>query len=515
MQEEKMKSLYKLFFGVAALVLAAVLSLSGGCAEIPAGAMPDPEVPAVDTIIAADTAIFGDTVAICVTTLIGGDTASVVCDTVFLGRISVPYTVTRAAGEINGYCLYPITFKASPSAADLGYIEAIYLDLGGRDADGAGPALLAPPAYSAVFTYADTGRHAARMLVVMRGGGLVLTEEFEVRTAVRIDSIRPISISVSDTGSLHTFTAGGYRYSGVYWVWDLTNIAAGVVRTLQDSVGVFVRGEHDTTVSVYQEDSLGRRTPGRDVRFVSAIDAEYTVVVGVEGGEAVISPDSVFSVPYGGGVSVTVDVGGQVNTRIDRVTVNGEPMYVYGDSLVVSTVLEIRDIRSNVRVAVFVAAADTVTPAVTLEWPLDSGNMADCASELIAYRLNKKMASGYIMWRFHNIAGGVIPGMRADSTIIVDIPRDVVSGRHVVGNRFYETPRGYLDEGLQKYSQNISPRLNKWNSMLSVGTTYTITLGFTDSLGRASNTVRRMVGITSSPSTLGCGSARRMWEEME
>ncbi|MCL2219017.1 MAG: hypothetical protein FWC23_03805 [Chitinispirillia bacterium] len=500
-----MNSLCKRLFVVSVfLSLLSFLSLgfSAGCAKIPGDGLPDDPPP--DTLVFADTAFFDDMVAVCLTAIIGGE-MEISCDTTVLSAIEIPYMVTRIDDALNNYCLYPVTFTAFPRTGDLRHIEAVSLDLGRF-----GLIPLYPPDYSATFSYADTGTHAARMLVGMKGSDFVLAEEFLVRIEEKID-VSPVSVSVSDTGSFHTFRAGGMRYRGVYWVWDLTNIGGDVIKTLEDTVSVFIRGGHNTAVSVYQEDTAGRRTPGRSVRFTSVISADYTVVVNVEGGEAEVLPQRVFTVPYGGGVSITVDVSGQRNMRLDRVTVNGSEVYVYVDTAALRLVVGVANVRSDTEVLVAVAEIDTVMPMVTLEWPPESGS-GPCFVDALAYRLNKKMASGVIKWRFIHFSSPQIP---ADSTITVNIPQDINSTRHIVGNIVYTARPEYLDEGLRKYSQRVSPNTGKWSATqnFSPGTTYILSMEFTDSLERKSNFVYRTILVQDMMQ--GCTHARRVWEEME
>ena len=482
-----MKSVYNLFFVVALFTSFFALSLymSGGCATVPNDGMPDPEDDppvvvdtlvvadtlvfgdtsfvcqatlaggdtvnvvcdtliarvAVDTLVfgdtlavcastvigvdtaavvcdtlimrmAVDTLVFGDTLAVCVSTVIGVDTAAVVCDTVVLGGIRVPYMVTRIDGEVNGYCFYPITFTAFPRPEDLAHISGIYLDWDVSDEASSPPVLLSPPTYSAVFSYADTGIHSARMRVNMRGSDFVLKEPFEVRTAERIEA-DPVSIFVSDTGgAVHTFRAGGYRPRDVFWVWDLTNIGSGVISALEDTVSVLITGDHDTVVFVYQRDAAGRRTPGREVRFVSVV------------------------VPV-----------------------------------------------------------DTVKPAVEIVWPYDPllTPGAVCNYGMLAYRLNKQMAWGYIRWTSLN---PTITYQHPDSVMAVRLPEDIRVGTHSVANRDYSVPREYLAPGLHKYSHYISPREGR-RFTEDIEGIYRLAMVFADTLGNITDTL--VYAVNNSP----------------
>ncbi|MCL2181949.1 MAG: hypothetical protein FWB85_00555 [Chitinispirillia bacterium] len=508
-----MKLLYGLFFVAAALVSVAALSLSGGCAEVPGDRMPD---PVVDTVVVVDTLVFDDTVVVCRTAVIGGSAAPSVCDTVVLGDIEVPFIVTRVDESVNSYCLYPITFTAFPAAEDLRHIEAVYLDLD-LAAEGTEPVELVPPTWSAVFSYADTGGHIARMRVVMHGSEFVLTEEFEVRTAVRFD-IPPVSISVEDTGSFHTFRAGGYRHRDACWVWDLTNIGGRVIKTFTDTVSAFVRGEHDTAVTVYQEDSSGRRTPGVDVGFKSVIGTMYSVTVEVGGaGAADISPRREFLVPYRGEVSVTVRA--LVNTKIASVSVNGAPRYVFDGLLVRDTALTFAGITSNTRILVSLAEIDTVMPDVKIVWPvIGTGDRSVvpgiCLGGVFAYRLNKRMASGVARWLdLDNIYNADKDSLRS-----VRIPGDIFDAPHNLAELItkapviYESPKQYLEEGLQRFNFEISPVAAKRYTH-GAGRLYRLELQFADSLGNLSAVESRIVNTRADGRS--CEDAINEWLRAE
>jgi len=519
-----MKSALKQFFKASLLSLASLTSLATlatlalylACANIPTDKMPDPEIPPIDTLIVADTTVFGDTLVFCVTTLIDSIPASVTCVTKVLGDIEIPYMLSRVDDVLNNYCLYPITFTAFPPFGDLEYISEIYLDLDvAEDGLPRSSVLLLPPAYSAVFSYADTGVHSLRMRVVMRLGDFVLEEAFEVRTAVRFE-VSPVSISVSDTGSFHVFRAGGYRPRDVYWVWDLTSIGGGVIKVLEDTVSVFVRGEHDSRVVLYQEDGGGRRTPGVDVGFRSVIGTMYNVVVDVGGvGGVDILPRRDFLVPYNGEVSVGVRA--LVNTRIVGVSVNGVPLYVFGDSLVRDTSVTVSGIRADVRILVVVAGIDTVLPLVELVWPYDRHltPWVVCEYGVLVYRLNKRMAGGYVRW---TSLYTTTTYQHADSVMAVRFPEDLRVDAHEVAGWQYGAPGEYLAEGLHKYSHYVSPRAGR-RFTRDVSGAYRVDMWFADTLGNVSDTLKYTVDFSERAENMGwhraCEDERRALQLLE
>ena len=493
-----MYHLFKAFFGVTALAALLALCVYSGCADIPDNNIPDDPV---DAVAIADTSFYGDTLVVCVTTIAGSRAASVRCDTTVYGGMSVRYAVSRVDGRVNSYCLFPVTFTAFPSEEDLRRIDAIYVDPYPGDT-GAARIRLSPPEWSAAFAYADTGAHTAKMLVATRGGA-VLEEEFEVRTELKID-VTPIRIPVGDAGVEYALRANGLRHSGVWWVWDLTNINNGVIKTREDSVSIFVDGEYDTEVYLYQEDGAGGRTPGTAVGF-AAVYTAHNVVVSVEGGDAEVFPQKSFSVPHAGDATVSVRVNMKDNLRIGGIGVNGEQRHVFDGRAVGDTAITIENIRSNTGVLVTVAKIDTVQPVLTVIWPVkDTSTAMTCVAGTLGYRLNKKMASGYIKWTAIDSVSGQL---RENTAVTVAMPGDLNIVPHfVAGDIAYASPSAYLNEGVQKYRQYESARKQ---FDFQIGVSYKLEMQVSDSLGNKSNTVFRVTTI--APSRGGCSAAVPDW----
>ena len=499
-----MYHLFKTFFGLTALAALLILCAFSGCADIPADKMPDEPV---ETVVIVDSAFYSDTLVRCSTVIIGAGAASVRCDTTVYGDVSVPYAVSRVDERVNSYCLFPITFTAFPRAEDLGLIEAIYLEWG---PEGGARAQLSPPDWSAEFAIADTGARAVRMLVAMKGVDYVLTEEFEVRTAMAVD-VRPVNIPVGDIGVEYVLRVSGLRPGDAWWVWDLTNIDAGIVSTPEDSVLIFVDGEYDTEIYLYQEDALGNRTPATVIGFASVYTA-HNVVVGVEGGEAEVLPQRSFSVPHAGDARVSVRVDTRNNLKIVGIGINGEQRYAFNDRVVDDTSITIENIRSNVGVLVTVARIDTVQPQLVEDWlaERDTVSLMTCMAGMLSYRLNKKMASGYVMWtRVDTATGGLIES----SSVRVVFPDDLNSSAHLVGGRIpYLQQSDYLREGPHKYIHGESAQASK-RIDFQAGMRYRAEMRFTDSLGNKTNTVVKVMNFVQSG--YGCSTAVPAWLDRE
>jgi hypothetical protein len=499
-----MYHLFKAFFGLTALAALLILSIFGGCADIPDNGMPDDPV---DTVVIVDTVVRGDTLVRCVTAVVGAGAASVRCDTTLYGGVSVPYAVSRVDERVNNYCLFPITFTAFPRAEDLGLIDSICLELG---PDSGARVWLSPPAWSAEFVYADTGTHRARMLVSFKGVGAVPVEEFDVRTAMKIDAA-PVVVPVGEAGVEHTLRVSGLRYSGVRWVWDLTNINNGIMSTQEDSVSIFVDGEYDTEIYLYQEDAFGNRTPATVVGFASVYTA-HSVVVSVEGGEADVLPQRSFSVPHAGDATVSVRVDTRNNLKIGGIGINGKQRYAFNDRVVDDTAIIIENIRSNVGVLVTVARIDTVQPQLIEDWLTgrDTVTIMACMAGKLLYRLNKKMASGYVLWtRIDTATGGLIES----SSVRVAFPDDLNGRAHLVGGRIpYLQPSDYLREGLQKYIHDESAQASK-RIDFQMGMRYRAEMRFADSLGNKTNIFVKIMNIIQS--NYGCSTAVPAWLDRE
>jgi hypothetical protein len=512
-----MYHLFKTFFGLTALAALLILSICGGCADIPDDKMPDEPV---NTVVIVDSAFYGDTLVRCSTVIVGAGAASVRCDTAVYDGLSVPYTVSRVDELLNGYCLFPITFTAFPRAEDLGRIEAIYLEWG--PGEGA-RAQLSPPDWSAEFAIADTGAHAVRMLVAMKGVDYVLTEEFEVRTAMMAD-VRPVNIPVGDVGVEYVLKVSGLRHGDAWWVWDLRNIGNGVVKAREDSVLIFVDGEYDTEVYLYQEDAWGVRTPAVAVGFI-ALYTTHSVSVSVVGGAAEILPQREFTVPHAGDASVSVSVNARNNLKIESVWVNGELRWAFHDRVVADTSIPLENVRADARVLVSVAKADTVMPQVIINWPV-SGNTADtvwkvpvmCLEGAVGYKLNKKMASGYIKWTRTD----TLTGLLTRDSLRTNIPGDINPASHFVATAIpgsdisYLSPKEYLNEGVQRYRQAESANADKQMDFL-LRTPYRVEMQFTDSLGNKSNVAVRV--ITTFDASYGtkaaCEAYYNGWKAVE
>jgi len=480
-----MNHLFKVFFGVTALAALLVLCVYSGCADIPDDRMPDDPV---DTVVVVDTAFYGDTLVVCSTIVVGAGAASVRCDTTVLGGLSVPYVVSRIDERVNGYCLFPIMFTAFPRAEDLWLIDSIYIELG---PDSGERIRLSPPAYSAEFTYADTGTHTARLLVAVKGVGIVLEDKFQVRTAMKAE-VEPVNIPVSDVGVEYAIRVNGIRHSDAWWVWDLTNIGNDIVRTREDSVLVFVDAEYDTVVYLYQEDAFGNRTPATAVRFVS-VYTEHRVEVSVVGGDAEVLPERLFFVPHAGEASISVSASR--NIKIERIWLNGVSRFDFSGRVVADTTILFENIRSDMVILVAVAKIDTVMPLLTVNWPVqDTAYVPMCVAGALSYRLNKKMASGYIKWASINDKGW--PDESTAVTVVM--PDNLIQIPHVVGNEFvYYSPSEYLNEGVQKF-YNLESMPQIVNFPIIAGVSYRLEVQFSDSLGNKSNTVVKVRRVRSN-----------------
>lgn len=337
--------------------------------------------------------------------------------TVFHNVSAIPFSVTRVNNNLNAYCFFPITFTANPRVIDRGHIDSILLYI---SEDPASPVYkLEPPSYAAVFNYADTGLHAARMRVFeTKAKGVFYDTAFTIRTGINFGAA-PMNFSVEDTGSVVTLEATGFKADSVLWNWDLSRLLKrdSLLQSESNRTSIKIAHEYDDTVFLYQSKSE-RRTPRIGFPFKSVIRTLYNVTVNKFGSaDALILPRSTFTVSYNADTAITIRP--LINSKIDSVIVNGEKMAN-------DTTVTLLSVRSNIVLDVYLSKIDTVEPVVTIKWPQHDSTVSWCRLGTIKYNLNKRMQSGQIVWT--HVGGRADP----NAPYHIEIPDEyLVSGDHL------------------------------------------------------------------------------------
>lgn len=311
--------------------------------------------------------------------------------TAFHNVSAIPFSITRVNSNLNAYCFFPITFTANPRVIDRGHIDSILLYI---SEDPAYPVYkLEPPSYAAVFNYADTGLHAARIRVFeTKAKGVFYDTAFTIRTGINFGAV-PMNFSVEDTGSVVMLEAAGFKADSVLWNWDLSRLFKkdSVLQSESNRTQIEIAREYNDTVFLYQSKSQ-RRTPRVGFPFKSAVKTLYTITVNKFGNaDALILPRSAFTVSYGSDTSIIIRP--LINSKIDSIVVDGE-------KTANDTTVTLSGIRSNIMIDVYLSKADTLQPFVDIIYPVDSmKNMISyCHSTKLKFTLNKRIQSGTITY---------------------------------------------------------------------------------------------------------------------
>lgn len=231
------------------------------------------------------------------------------------------------------------------------------------------------------------------------------------------------------------------------------------------------------------------------------VDEYVPVSVDVVGGDAAVYPSRSFEIPVDDAVMISVDVRGEVNTRIAAISVGGTEVCCRGDEVVRDTSVIVVGAAGGVAVVVELAKIDGVMPKAEIVSPALTtpgepvASISVCSMGELEYRLNKRMASGYIKWR--NMSVGA---ENNDSLQTVRIPEDITAESHNIGDWSYADPDGYLGDGPQRFDLAVSPVDGKrvTREQFTVPATYSFEIQFTDSLGNRSEKAYRAVWVTSA-----------------
>jgi hypothetical protein len=155
----------------------------------------------------------------------------------------VPFTISQANSNFNGYVFGSIGVAANINRVDRDYVDSIVIFLPNNSIL---PRINLLPAndFSGSMIFTDTGTYRPEARIYGAVGGVYREASFDVRVGVDFAIAGNLQFEVDDIGSSILLRATGYKADGVYWEWGLSRVNSMLAnrRTMLDTTTVNFSG---------------------------------------------------------------------------------------------------------------------------------------------------------------------------------------------------------------------------------------------------------------------------------